>query len=330
MRFGVVFSFQDPAGSPLGHEALYAAAIELVERAEALGYDWVNLTEHHATDDGYGPAALPVLAAMATRTERIRLSTGMLILTLQHPVRIAEEAAVVDLLSHGRLTLGVAVGYRPLEFELFGIEYRKRGRRFEEALEVLVRSWSGEPFSYEGETLRVPEIVVRPRPVQRPHPPLWIGGSADAALRRAARYDSPLCPGATDPIARIEDRTRRYREIRRTAGRSESFDIVLPRLAVVADTMEEARVIAHPAITEMFERYMAYGGPPELAYALRDWEVLDDLVIVGDEDYCAAQVERYQSLGVTDLLLQFALPTLDPAVARSSMERFVATPLASR
>jgi probable F420-dependent oxidoreductase len=327
MRLGVVFSFQDPPGSPVGHEALYEQALALVERAETVGYEWVNLTEHHATDDGYGPALLPMLAAMAARTHRIRLSTGMLILTLHHPVRIAEEAAVVDLISHGRLSLGVAVGYRPLEFELFGVDPRKRGRRFEEALEILVASWTGQPFSYDGETLHVPEIVVRPRPVQRPHPPLWIGGSADPALRRAARYDSPLCPGATDPVAQIDDRRVRYREIRREHGRSDTFDIVLPRLAVVADTREQARALAHPAITEMFERYMAYGGPPELAGALRNWRLLDELVIVGDEAYCAEQVQRYAAMGVTDLMLQFALPTLDPRVTWDSMERFAGATL---
>src|SRR5258708_37025645 len=115
-----------------------------------LGYDWVNISEHHVTDDGYCPALMPVLAAIARRTERLGLSTGMLILPLHNPVRIAEEAAVVDVISGGRLTLGVAAGYRELEFQVLEADFRRRGRRLQESLEVVKLAWPGEPFSYHG------------------------------------------------------------------------------------------------------------------------------------------------------------------------------------
>ena len=156
MRYGVLFSCQDPPGSPIGHPAVYEAALEQVVAAEAQGYAWVNITEHHVTADGYLPAIFVLLAAMAARTERIRLSTGMLILTLHNPVRIAEEAAVVDILSGGRLTLGVAVGYREVEFAVMQVDYRRRGQRFRESLEILQLAWRGEPFSFVGEVFQLP------------------------------------------------------------------------------------------------------------------------------------------------------------------------------
>jgi probable F420-dependent oxidoreductase len=324
MRYGVLFSLQDPPGSPVGHEALYAAALEQVQAAERQGYDWVNVTEHHVAADGYLPAVLAVLAAMAAVTQRIRLSTGMLILTLHHPLRIAEEAAVVDVISGGRLTLGIAVGYREVEFDALGVDYETRGRRFRESVEILQQAWRGEPFTYRGEVFQIPEVVVRPQPVQRPSIPLWFGGTTPVALRRAVEHQSPCFPGATDDIDAIHERLARYDALRERAGATWERQVVIPRLTLVANTLEEARRLALPGIAAMFETYMSWGLPVDFTAALRDWDLLDELVIVGDEARCAEQLARYAELGTTDLMLQFALPTVDVAVAAESQERFLA------
>jgi len=316
MRYGVLFSCQDPPGSPIGHGAVYEAALGQVVDAERQGYEWVNLTEHHVAADGYLPAMLVLLAAMAARTERIRLSTGMLLLTLHDPIRIAEEAAVLDVISGGRLTLGVAVGYREIEFAALGVDYATRGQRFRESLDILQLAWAGGPFSYRGEIFDIPEVVVRPLPVQRPIP-LWLGGTSPVALRRAVRHGSPCFPGATDEFGVVEARMRSYREL---GGDGE---LVLPRLAVVADTVEEARRRALPGIRAMFETYQSWGLPVDFSRTLSDWELLDELVIVGDPERCATTLERYAELGVTDLMLQFAMPAVEPAVAAESQARFL-------
>lgn len=332
MRLGVLYSFQDPpAGDSVGHEALYRGALEQVQEAERLGYDWVNLTEHHVSHDGYLPALMPMLAAIAAVTERIGLTTGMLILPLHHPLRIAEEAAVVDVVSGGRLTLGVAVGYREIEFEALGVDRSTRGARFLEQLEILVRAWTGEPFSYAGEHFRIPEVTVRPRPIQRPHPRLWLGGTSPVALRRAVRWGSPCFPGATDEIAVIAERFDAYREYLDEAG-GEAAELIVPRLCVVADSVEEARRLALPGIRAMLETYQSWGLPVDFSRALRDWDLLDELVIVGDAEHCAAALARYRDLGATDLMLQFQLPGMEPAVAADSMRRLIdaAAPAAPR
>jgi probable F420-dependent oxidoreductase len=324
MRYGVLFSCQDPPGSPIGHPAVYQAALEQVVAAEAQGYEWVNITEHHVAADGYLPAMLPLLAAMAVRTERIRLSTGMLILTLHNPIRIAEEAAVVDILSGGRLTLGVAAGYREVEFAVMQVDYRTRGKRFRESLEILQLAWRGEPFSYAGEIFEFPEVVVRPVPVQRPGIPLWLGGTTPVALRRVVQYGAPCFPGATDDIAVVAQRMQSYDELRSELGAHGPRELVLPRLAMVADTREEARRRALPGIQAMFETYQSWGLPVDFTAALRDWDLLDELVIVGDPSHCLEMVGRYAALGTTDLMLQFAMPTVEPAVAAESQARFMA------
>lgn len=324
MKYGVLFSCQDPPGSSIGHPAVYEAALEQVLAAEREGYEWVNLTEHHVAADGYLPALLPMLAAIAARTRRIRLSTGMLILTLHNPIRIAEEAAVVDIISNGRLTLGVAAGYREVEFQAMQVDYATRGRRFSESLEILELAWAGEPFSYDGQIFKIPEVVVRPLPVQRPGIPLWLGGTTEVALRRVVRYGSPCFPGATDELGVVRQRMSSYDQMREQMGAVSPRELVLPRLAVVADTTAEARRRALPGIRAMFETYQSWGLPVDFGQALRDWGLLDDLVIVGDAEHCREAVERYAELGATDLMLQFAMPTIEPAVSAESQSRFIA------
>jgi probable F420-dependent oxidoreductase len=324
MRYGVLFSCQDPPGSPIGHPAVYAAALEQVVAAEQQGYDWVNITEHHVAADGYLPAMMALLAAMAVRTERIRLSTGMLILTLHNPIRIAEEAAVVDVLSGGRLTLGVAAGYREVEFAAMQVDYRTRGQRFRESLEILRLAWAGDPFSFDGEIFTIPEVVVRPLPVQRPGIPLWLGGTTEVALRRAVKHGAPCFPGATDEYDVVVQRMASYDRLRDELGAAGPRELVLPRLAMVADSTEEARRRALPGIRAMFETYQSWGLPVDFSQALSDWSLLDELVIVGDPSRCREVVERYRELGTTDLMLQFAMPTVRPEVAAESQARFIA------
>lgn len=323
MRYGAIFSCQDPPGSPIGHPAVYESALAQATAAEAQGYDWINVTEHHVAADGYLPALFVLLAAMAAGTERIRLSTGMLVLTLHNPIRIAEEAAVLDIISGGRLTLGLAAGYREVEFAAMQIDYRTRGKRFAESVELLGLAWSGEPFSYGGTIFTLPEIVVRPTPIQRPGIPLWLGGTTDVALRRVVRHGGPCFPGATDEIDVVARRMTSYDRLREEVGTAAPRELVLPRLAVVADTTEEARRRALPGIRAMLETYQSWGLPVDFTETLGDWHKLDDLVIVGDADHCREAVERYRELGLTDLLLQFAIPTLTPEVIAESQARFM-------
>jgi probable F420-dependent oxidoreductase len=331
MRYGVIFSCQDPEGSPIGHPAVYESALACAVAAEEQGYDWINVTEHHVAADGYLPALFVLLSAMAAQTERIGLSTGMLILTLHSPLRIAEEAAVLDIISGGRLTLGVAAGYREVEFQAMQVDYRTRGKRFVESLELMRLAWTGEPFTFTGEIFAFPELVVRPVPIQRPGIPLWLGGTTDVALRRVVRHGAPVFPGATDEIAVVAKRMASYDRLRDELDSTAPRELVLPRLAVVADTTEEARRRALPGIQAMLETYQSWGLPVDFSQMLGNWDLLDDLVIAGDPDHCRACVERYAELGLTDLLLQFAMPTLEPAVIAESQARFmseVATPAA--
>ena len=186
LRFGLWYDFRNPPRWRQDPTALYRAIVEQAIRAEELGWDDVWLSEHHFIDDGYTPSMLPLAAAIAARTSRIRVGTSILLLPLHDPLRVAEDAATVDVLSGGRFELGVGAGYRKGEFEGFDVPLNRRGVRMNEGVPILRRLFAGERFSFEGAAYRYGEIELHPRPVQDPMP-IWMGAFTPVAVKRAAR-----------------------------------------------------------------------------------------------------------------------------------------------
>lgn len=187
--------------APRHHALLYQEMVEDARWAEELGFSHFWLTEHHFWYDGYCPSLLVAAGAVAARTSRIRVGTSMLLLPMHDPLRVAEAAAVADNIAGGRLDLGVAVGYRDVEFDAFGVPRRERGARMEEALEVLHLAWTEERFSYHGRFFHYENVRLEPKPIQRPIP-IWMGGWAEPVARRAARRGYSLM-GATGEALKI-------------------------------------------------------------------------------------------------------------------------------
>lgn len=193
--FGLgLFTGQHPAGGP----PLYRQSLDLARAAEDADFDTFWTSEHHGLDDGYIPSPLTLLAAVAARTSRIRLACGLATAPLYHPVRLAEEAAVVDQLSEGRLTLGLGLGYSRQEYETFRIQEAGRGARLRDLLLFLRTAWAGEPFDWSGPCFQGHDLRVIPRPVQQGGVPLWLGGYAPAAVRRAAELGDGYLIGRGD------------------------------------------------------------------------------------------------------------------------------------
>ena len=167
----------------------YQAALEMAVYAEESGFDVVNLEEHHCANNGWLAAPLTLASMIAARTKRIRISVTALLVTLYDPIRLAEDIAVIDLVSRGRFIFTAGMGYRPIEYHATGRTWSERGRLMDETIETLLKAWTGEPFLYRGETVRV-----TPKPLSRPHPFFLIGGQSRAAARRAARFGLPFYP----------------------------------------------------------------------------------------------------------------------------------------
>jgi alkanesulfonate monooxygenase SsuD/methylene tetrahydromethanopterin reductase-like flavin-dependent oxidoreductase (luciferase family) len=189
MMFGIRFDLRNPAIAATDMADRYQAAVEMAEWADQRGALFVGLSEHHGSADGYLPSALAMAAAIAARTSNARIGVSAVVAALHDPLRLAEDAAVVDLLSRGRLDLTVAGGYVREEFEMFGVPISERASRVRETIETLRAAWTGEPFQFRGRTARV-----LPRPAQPGGPRIVLGGSSEAAARRAARIADGFMP----------------------------------------------------------------------------------------------------------------------------------------
>jgi alkanesulfonate monooxygenase SsuD/methylene tetrahydromethanopterin reductase-like flavin-dependent oxidoreductase (luciferase family) len=167
----------------------YGAALDMCEWADRLGFQMVTLSEHHGSEDGYLPSSVVMAAAIAARTKSMRINIWAMPAPFHDPLRLAEDLAVADIISGGRMGVAITGGYVPSEFEMFGRRLAERPKAVAETIETLRRAWTGERFDFRGRTAQV-----RPRPVQRPGPPILIGGASPPAARRAARIADGFVP----------------------------------------------------------------------------------------------------------------------------------------
>ena len=223
IRFGYMFDMRNPRAWHRPDADLYAETLEFITWLESIGFESVWFPEHHGTEDGYIPSPLTVAAAVAARTERMRISPGIAIAPFYHPVRLAEDMAVLDILSRGRAELALGVGYLPRENRAYGSDFRGRGRQTDELLQIVKPLWRGETVDFRGEFFQLEGARISPLPVQEGGIPLLIGGLARPGFRRAARYGDGYIGGVDQYPTYLE-------EVRAAGG-----DARAPRLDSVSD-----------------------------------------------------------------------------------------------
>ena len=247
MKFGLgLWGMQSWITAPRHHARLYEEMLEDACWAEELGFDSIWLTEHHFWYDGYCPSLLEAAAAMAAVTSKIKIGAGVILIALHDPLRVAEGAAVVDNISGGRFQLGVASGYREVEFDGFGVSARERGARVNESLDVMERAWRDEALCYSGRFYRYQDIPVTPKPVQRPIP-IWLGGMAPAVQRRAGRRGYNIMPVNPGPGA-----FKVYAESAREAGHDLSELKMAGVYDLWVDDSDEVRDEIEPIIRYLY------------------------------------------------------------------------------
>ncbi len=220
MDFGLFFLMQrDEAWT---EQAVYDSALEQMLAAEDLGYHSAWIAEHHFNDYGLCPAP-PVLASfVAARTRTLRLGMGVSLLPLHHPVDLAEQLAVLDVVSGGRVDVGIGRGGTLQDYETFQSDRQDSRARVEEGVALMRQCWSGRPFDFTGRFHAADRLHARPRPVQAPHPPLFIAANSEDSVRSAARLGLPTLSSFFVPAAELQHRHRIYREESRAAGRSDA------------------------------------------------------------------------------------------------------------
>jgi alkanesulfonate monooxygenase SsuD/methylene tetrahydromethanopterin reductase-like flavin-dependent oxidoreductase (luciferase family) len=320
LRLGVVYDFRNPPDAGIPTPRLYAEILEQVAWLDTLGLELVWFTEHHFVADGYLPSWTPVAGAMAARTSRVRFSSDICLLPFSHPVRLAEDLAVLDNLSGGRIELGVGMGYAPHEFRGFGIPLPQRLSRMEEGLEVLARCFTGERFSFHGKRYHFDDVVIRPRYVQAGGPPLWIAAMSPRGAQRAARFDANLLPQGER--AQVLDP---WLAAVRAAGRDPSARRVgIIRSCYVTDDPERdwpAVRAAERYRGELYNRFFAESGQERSWY--RAGPRIPQTWVVGNVDHCVTELSAFiAEHGITDLVTWAVPPGLRPEQMNRSLERF--------
>jgi probable F420-dependent oxidoreductase len=312
--------------SPLQAGGNFEETIRECERAEADGFASVWLGEHHDSSTLY-PTPLIGLAAIASRTRRLRLGTGVLLLPLHHPLAVAEEAAMVDVISGGRLVLGVGAGYAPDEFAAFGVSIQERAGRMDEAVPLIQRLWTEERVTHRGRHYGVTDATVRPRPVQRPRPPIWFAGWVPPAIRRAGRLGDGWLGGPSATLDELAGCATMYREARHAVGNDPGAgDVAVMRYVFVAESLKRARTVAGPAFIRCFEdTYFRWPHPvvKRPPGELTIERLAEDRIVLGDPARCIDQLRRIQeALGTTHLICRISAPGIPREAAEASMALF--------
>lgn len=257
VNFGLWYDFRNPPQWRRPFGRMYADYLDQIAGAEALGFDSVWLTEHHFCEDGYTPSPLVIAGAIGARTSHMRIGTNLMVLPLHDPVRIAEDAATLSLLTAGRFDLGVGIGYKESEFQAFGRELKHRPSLIEDGVEIIRRGWTGNPVNYLGKRRSLGDLPITPAPESAPM--LLIGGMAAPAIERAARIgDGFLSTGGIGIDAYLEALERQGKDP--ATGR-----IVLGCWALISpDPAAEAERVGCHALYQANE-YIRWGafGPPE-------------------------------------------------------------------
>lgn len=308
------------------------ATVDQMAGAEALGFDSVWVNEHHFHQYGGMVPALPVmLAARAERTSKVRLGTSVVCLPLHHPLQVAEELAMVDLMSGGRLEVGFGRGFVVHDYEVLGVPYHDAQARLFDELQVVLKAWSGERFSHAGPYFTVNGLEVWPRPEQRPHPPVWIACSGTPSSFEWAGSNGYklLTIGYIRPVPALAGLTHLYREAREAAGSGPPI-IATHYHVAVAEDRQEARRIAESALAEhvrlnresrMLSKADGALGPAE---PVSIEQLVDEgRLIAGDPDDCARTLRWVaDQTGCTETHCLFQFGDITFPVAQRSMELF--------
>jgi alkanesulfonate monooxygenase SsuD/methylene tetrahydromethanopterin reductase-like flavin-dependent oxidoreductase (luciferase family) len=323
--FGVWYDFRQSLPFSIPYRQFYEEALEEIVFAEQLGYSHCWTSEHHFVDDGYLPSHMAVLGAIAGRTKHIQLGTNVLLLPLHHPLRVAEDAAVLDLASGGRFTLGVGAGYVQFEFETLGVERAQRPSLMEEGVKVIRRAWDEGRIGFSGKRWQFSDLPFSPRPERRI--PIYFGANAPSALTRAVRLGDGFVSGNPTNLGMVRKQYAALAEAMKTGGKTpESFPYVLSTSLYLGDTPEQAWQDVAPGIAYQLSRYIDWGtdreSPRPKPLKAADLQPENFSWIGTPQQVAENLVELYRDVPYQQVCFWARLPGLSTAQVRRNLERF--------
>ena len=306
MKFGFI---------PTEGGAYYPEFLAEALLGEELGFDSVWLEEHHGIRNHYWPSPLIGLAGLATRTRHILIGTDILVMPFYHPVRLAEDVALLSVMSHDRFILGAAIGYKPDEFALYQVPLEKRGARFEEAIQLIRLLWAAPEVNYSGRYYQVHALGIEPRPSQPP--PVWLGGWGDLSLARAAKLAEAWLPGPTANLSKLlQAQSIYYQNLKALGTDPASRTNPLTREVVIAETDAAARAMAEKCL--MISYRDEYGGGKwkhpliggKDAAPVDQFDVLSrERFLVGSPETIISQIKRFrEAFGMDHLICRLYFP----------------------
>lgn len=339
VQLGMLHLFENPVGK--SEHQIVKEQMELMIEAERLGFDSVWPAEHHFSEYGFCGSPQVSLAAVAARTSRIRLGTGVVVLPFHNPIRVAEDFAFLDLLSDGRVSLGVGRGYQPTEYEGFGLDQEKSREIFDEAIRLVQRCWTEERVTFCGRHYHVENLAVRPKPLQKPHPPIYMACLSAETFRLAGRYGFHVLMSAAFGLSpeMAAQGIADYRAGRQEAGLDpEGGQIACLVMVYPGETTGEAHADFGPRVDWYYRTIAKYVAPPLDRGPVKSYEMYSKtrrlaetvtfaqlrdgpLMVCGDVDYCIDKLTRLaRQFGFNELLCWTRIGGLDNRKVLRAME----------
>ena len=293
-----------------------AESVEQVRLAREAGFDLICTGQHYLAAPYQMSTTLPLLARLAAEASDMQVAATVILVPLHNPVELAESVATMDAICDGRFILGIGLGYRDEEYAAFGMHRSQRVPRTREALEIMKRLWTEDEVEHDGEFYQVPRSKIATRPVQKPHPPIWVAANDDRAIRRAARWGYPwlINPHVTVPL--VAEQLAGYRRALERADQPSPPVWPMMRELYVAQDRETAYLESQPHLEGKYAAYAAWGQdevlPEDQSFSVPYQDLAKDRFLLGSPSDVVSEIDRYgQELGVNQMIFRMQWPGMD-------------------
>ena len=291
-------------------------SVEQVGMAREAGFDLIGAGQHYLASPYQMPTCFPFLARLAAEAGEMRVAASIILVPLHNPVEMAETVATLDAICGGRFIFGVGLGYREEEYAAFGVRRQERVPRLLESLEVMKLLWTEDEVEYQGNFYHVPKTNPTCRPIQKPHPPIWVAANHDTAIKRAARMGCPwyINPHAT--VTMVENQMGLYKDALNESGNSLPDDMPMMRELYVAEDREVAFYESRSYLESKYQAYAQWGQdkalPGNESFSVPFEELSKDRFLIGTPDDVVKEIKRYEErLGINNMVFRMQWPGME-------------------